>query len=204
MSPIPLITPFTFAFDAVCESVDTVPYAAKLTWNAKLQRVEHRMFPLLRTPSRVQGQFEAFPMDILEFRLGQYTRKRQGTIERRAWYLVVRQGYLVLVGDAQDPTAFQRVQQYLAGTLGLHELSQGHWEFDNATSDWPAINRSYNPGPTHHLAWLRQRRTALLHEIQTIDELLAGLAQPKDDVLPEGGAAPPSRNTDVSDPRSHP
>ncbi len=201
---------FTFAFDATSDS-DCVPYVAKLSWNAQAKRIEQHLCTLARTPmtptsTRVHGEFDAQPMEIVEVRLGQFKRRKR-TIERRAWYLVVRQGYLVMLGDAQDTLAHDRIQRYLAGTLSLHALSQGHWVFDSATSEWPAIITPGKASTTHRRAWLTQRRAALQQELRAVDTELDLLTRP-----PEEGAADetedsPGRNTadkDRRDAHAHP
>jgi|LNFM01.1.fsa_nt_gb hypothetical protein len=193
--------PFIFIFDTTCTSENTIPYAAKLIWNPGLQRVEHHMFPLLRTPPRVHGHIEAHPLDILEFRLGQIKRKKR-TIECGSWHIVAPLGYLVMLADAEEPEAYQRIQQHLAGTLPLHILIQDRFHIDSATSNWPAVNRLGQNHPWAQHSHLYQRRTALLHELQSIEQQITRLTQPTGKGAPELGGDPPSRNTLLSNHRT--
>ncbi len=197
-------SPFTFAFDATSDSIEAIPYVAKLTWNPALNRIEQHLLPLKRdaispTSTRVHGEFQAAAMEIIETRLGML-KKRKKSVERRAWYVVVPKGYLVLLGDGQDSGAKQRIDAYLAGTLSVYELNGTRWQFDQAQSDWPAL--STHPSPVHppsRVATLHLRRQSLIKELHDIDEELAALAGPREGGGAEDGAVRTSahRNTPV-------
>ncbi len=187
--------PFTFAFDATSDSVDAIPYVAKLTWNPTLKRIEQHLLALKRealtpTSTRVHGAFQAAPMEIIETRLGML-KKRKNTVERRAWYIVVPKGYLVLLGDGQDSSAKQRIDAYLAGTLSVHEVNHPRWHFDHATSDWAALPTLPSMiTQASRIATLHSRRQALVEELQDIDNELAALARPKEAGSAEERAMP--------------
>jgi hypothetical protein len=185
-------SPFTFAFDATSDSIDAIPYVAKLTWNPALKRIEQHLLPLKReaispTSTRVHGEFQAAPMEIIETRLGML-KKRKKNIERRAWYIVVPKGYLVLLGDGQDSGAKQRIDTYLAGTISIHELKGTSWQFEQAHSDWPALSAPASPVPTSdRIRTLQIRRQRLINELHGIDQELAALAGPKEGSGAENG-----------------
>lgn len=92
-------------------------------------------------------------MEIIETRLGML-KKRKNTVERRAWYIVVPKGYLVLLGDGQDSSAKQRIDAYLAETLSVHEVNHPHhpmvqclapYRKDDGVHFWQA--REFHPDP---------------------------------------------------------
>lgn len=173
-------TPFQFFFDAESDVPDAMPYVARITWNAKLKKIEHHMMPMKReaktaTLTRVSGSFEAYPMEVIETRRGLLKRPRK-TVELRSWYLVVTKGCLLLIGEGHDVLAYKRIEQYLAGTISIHELGQRKWDFATVESDWRAVpdHPSIQPPPSR-VDQLKNRRTQLMRELNEINHELTQL-----------------------------
>lgn len=176
-------TSFRFAFEADSDNPDALPYVARLSWNTALKKIEHHLFPMTREAhtqslTRVFGDFEASPMEIIETRRG-ILKRRKKSIELRSWYLVVPRGCLVLIGEGHDTLAAQRIEHYLAGTLSIHRLGQDKWDFQTVESDWRALTTPPLTSPrVPRIHILEQRRQQLVQEIREIDHELNGLRQP--------------------------
>lgn len=187
---------FTFTFDATCNTLDAVPYVAKLTWNPASNRVEQQLFPLQResvspTQVRIHGRFDTQPLDIIETRLGLLKRRKQ-SIQLLAWYLAVPTGYLILLGDGQDLGAKARIDAYLAGTLSVHDLIQHKFDVTKAISEWASCPSDLSrPTPAQRRARLETRRFQLLDELKDVDAELRTL-----DLLPP--REPHTENTSAS------